>query len=105
MAKHFLQKFGTSMGTRMAPPYANLFMYTKESKIIQAFITFLLFWKRLIDDIFFVFIGSEPELTLLQTQMNESHPNIKYTFTSSKTHIPFLDMVVYINNERKLCTK
>ena len=46
---------GTSMGTRMAPPYANLFMGRVEHKILQFFHTFITIWKRFIDDIFFYF--------------------------------------------------
>ena len=33
--QHFLQKQGTAMGTRMAPPYANLFMGTFESDALE----------------------------------------------------------------------
>ena len=38
MDKHFLQLVGTAMGTKAAPPYANLFMGRHEETIWEAFI-------------------------------------------------------------------
>ena len=32
--KHYLQKRGTAIGTRIAPSYANLFMHDLESKLL-----------------------------------------------------------------------
>ena len=32
---YYIQTQGTAMGTRMAPAYANIFMYTMEEKIIE----------------------------------------------------------------------
>ena len=58
MDKHFLQLMGTAMGTKAAPPYANLFMGRHEETIWEAFIWAILFWKRFIDDIFLIFLGT-----------------------------------------------
>ena len=38
MDKHFLQLVGTAIGTKAAPPYANLFMGHHEETIWEAFI-------------------------------------------------------------------
>ena len=65
---------GTSMGTGMAPPYANLFMGRVEHKILQFFHTFITIWKRFIDDIFFIFTGTLEQLTHLINYMNALHP-------------------------------
>ena len=46
------QKTGTSMGTRMAPPYTNLFMGRVDAKIMEQYPQSILFYKRFIDDIF-----------------------------------------------------
>ena len=46
MEKHFLQLMGTAMGTKAAPPYANLFMGRHEETIWEAFIWAILFWKK-----------------------------------------------------------
>ena len=33
--KHFIQKLGTTIGTRMAPSYANIFMNKLERQLIE----------------------------------------------------------------------
>ena len=64
MDTHIHQVCGTSMGTRMAPPYANLFMGKEEQIIILTFLHLIYFWKRFIDDIFFIFLGSHSNSNL-----------------------------------------
>ncbi|XP_057297959.1 uncharacterized protein LOC130628918 [Hydractinia symbiolongicarpus] len=104
MTSFYHQIKGTSMGTRMAPPYANLFMAVLEGLIIADFPGFIEFWKRFIDDIFFIFTGTELQLKKLFTHMNKIHPSIKFTFEYSKSDIPFLDTRIYIDQSRKLQT-
>ena len=89
MDMHMHQTLGTSIGTRMAPFYANLFMGKEERTIILTFLHLIYFWKSFIDDIFFIFLGSHSQLKSLMTFMNTISPTIKYTFTYSKqTHFP-----------------
>ena len=45
------QILGTSMGTRMVPLSANLFMVKEERTIILTFLLLIYFYKRFIDDI------------------------------------------------------
>lgn len=104
MEELYQQITGTSMGTRMAPPYANLFMGRIEGDIVQRFLALLLIWKRFIDDIFFIFLGTENELKQVFEYMNAIHPTIKFTFDYSLTQIPFLDTIVYVDSSRNLQT-
>ncbi|XP_057310207.1 uncharacterized protein LOC130648186 [Hydractinia symbiolongicarpus] len=97
MTSFYHQIKGTSMGTRMAPPYANLFVAVLEGLIIADFPSFIEFWKRFIDDIYFIFTGTELQLKQLFTHMNKIHPSIKFTFEYSKSDIPFLDTRIYID--------
>lgn len=99
-----MQTQGTSMGGRYAPPYANLFMARIEEIILNHWPTYILLWKRFIDDIFFIFLGSFQELHALQAFMNDLHPTIKFTFEVSTTDIPFLDTRVMINENRSIIT-
>ena len=96
MDTHIHQILGTSMGTRMAPPYANLFMGKEERTIILTFLHLIYFWKRFIDDIFFIFLGSHSQLNSLMTFMNTISPTIKYTFIYSKQTVTFLDVKIYL---------
>ena len=101
--QHFIQNTGTSMGGRYAPPYANIFMSKIEDIIYQEWSSHIPFWKRFIDDIFFIFTGSLNELNRLKTFMNSIHDTIKFTFTESLTSIAFLDTLIY-TVDRKLMT-
>ena len=72
--RHFLQLVGTAMRTKAAPPYANLFMGRHEETIREAFIWGIPFWKRFIDDIFLIFIGTTKQLQSLKDFLNNLHP-------------------------------
>ena len=103
MEETYKQISGTSMGTRVAPPYANLFMGLIEDLITGNF-SLIHFWKRFIDDIFFIFLGTETQLEEVIRFMNNMHPTIKFTFQYSHHQIAFLDTMVYIDDQRKLQT-
>ena len=104
MDTHIHQVLGTSMGTTMAPPCANLFLGKEEHTIILTFLHSIYFWKRFIDDIF-IFHGSHTQLQSLMTFMNTIIPTIKYTFTYSEQTASFLDVQIYLSESRKLKTK
>ena len=99
------QLLGSSMGTRMASLYSNLVMGKEERTIILTFLHLIYFWKRFIDDIFFTFLGSHSKLKSLMTFMNTISPTIKYTFTYFKQTFSFLDVQIYLSENRKRKTK
>ena len=80
------------METKIAPPYANLFMCKEKCTIIQSFFQLLYFWKFFIADIFFIFLGSHTQLESLMTFMNTVMHTIKYTFSYSKQAVSLLDI-------------
>ena len=91
----YRQIIGTAMGSRPAPPFANLFMAgiidKKIKDIIQSYENNneslqLKLFKRFLDDLFFVFIGSTQVLHKLICDINSIHPNIKLTM--EHTSIP-----------------
>ena len=98
---HIRQILGSSMKTIMPPPppspYANLFMEKEECTIILTFLRLIYFWKRFIDDIFFIFLGSHSHLNSLMTFMNTISPIIKYRFTYSEQTVTFLDVQIYLS--------
>ncbi|XP_066923522.1 uncharacterized protein [Clytia hemisphaerica] len=98
--QHYLQNSGTSMGGRYAPQYANLFMGTIEDMILTEFQPYILLWKRFIDDIFFLFSGSQEDFNRLTNFMNSIHDTIKFTFESSTFNINFLDISILFKNHK-----
>ena len=60
--KHFIQKLGTAIGTRMAPSYANIFMDKLERQFIEQAEMKPHTWWRYIDDIFIIWTEGENSL-------------------------------------------
>ena len=55
-------------------------------------------WKRFIDDIFFIWTDSEENLNKFLKDLNEFHPNLKFTYEKSKEKINFLDLVIKLTD-------
>ena len=93
--KTFRQKQGTAIGTKMAPPYAILFMSDLENTFLEnSPLKPFVLW-RYIDDIFMIWQHGEEELTKFLQDLNSCHPTIKFTSEFSKDKINFLDVMVY----------
>ena len=107
-SRYFHQIKGTAMGTPMAVNYANLFMSSFEQRLLESFEKDFhqkpYLWLRFIDDIFFVWVGSEETLQAFIEYANNfskkcgMRSNIEFTDVYSKTSVNFLDMVVKIGN-------
>ena len=106
--KIYKQLIGTAMGTRVACSYACLFMAWLEStrllgnwKGVQPRL-----WRRYIDDIWFLWAGSEDELKDFIRHLNSSHRLIKFTanYNVKTKSTPFLDMEISIDNKGYLQT-
>ena len=61
--KNYLQTHRTAMGTKMAVPFANIFMGTVESQILYRSAQKPLVWKRYIDDTFSIWNINKDEVT------------------------------------------
>ena len=96
----FKQKQGTAIGTKMAPPYAILFMDDLENKILEGFHLQPYVWWRYIDDIFLIWQHGEESLKQFLGHLNSSHPSIKFTSTISNVSIDFLDVKVIRHGEK-----
>ena len=128
--KWFTQQFGTAIGTKVAPTYANLFMGKLEKSILEGWIGRNPdLWKRYIDDIISIWSGTEQELLNFLEYMNSIHHSIKFTAEfRNRTHqvktkwtdkftierkplgdkkprsVDFLDSTIYIDEAGKLQT-
>ena len=76
---YFLQLQGTAMGTKMAPSYANILMGSLKPILTQLEHPHILLWRRYTDDIhlFLIWTGSEEQLKVFVTNINQVHPTIK----------------------------
>ncbi|XP_069473373.1 uncharacterized protein [Ambystoma mexicanum] len=100
---YYLQIKGTSMGSAMAPVYANTFMYTFEHTHVLENIDCsdkILLWKRFIDDIFGIWCGTQEELTSFLNYLNTIHHSIKFTMEIGAPSLHFLDVCLEIKDNR-----
>ena len=82
--KLYQQLFGTSMGTKPAPPYANVFMARKiDFKILEILqkyqengVISKKYMKRFLDDIFLIFKGTIANLHKFFEEINMIHPTM-----------------------------
>ena len=102
--KHYHQKSGTAMGTKLAPSYANLFMSKFEQDHVYTYHLQPSLWKRFIDDIFLIWTHGMDTLKEFILHLNTVHPTLKFTSVISPTEIAFLDLTIYITDD-KLCTR
>ena len=76
---------GTAIGAKFAPPYAFIFMNTVEIDFLETQAVKPLVWLRCIDDIFFIWNESEEKLDEFLENLNNFHPNLKFTSEKSKS--------------------
>ena len=71
---------GTAVGTKFAPPYASIFMNEMETTFLKTQRLQPFIWLRYIDGIFFIWTHGEEQLNLFLKDLNEFHPNLKFTY-------------------------
>ena len=106
--QNYLQIHGTAMGTKMAPSFANLFLGIFETNALSNAPFHPHTWWRYLDDIFMIWTEGLDHLKIFVDYLNNIHPTIKFTSNHSLTNIPFLDVMVSLNNgtiETDLYTK
>lgn len=102
--EYFLQIHGTSMGTPVAPTYANIFMGTLENKILANLPHKPTVYLRYIDDIFIIWEHGEQQFHKLVTLLNNAHATIKFTSEHSTRSINFLDTSIILENGKLTTT-
>ena len=91
--KHFKQLNGTAIGTKLAPPYAILFVGYLKDKILNSAEKPLV-WGRYIDDNFIIWQHGKETLKEFLKIRNSCHPTIKFTPEYSLHKVNFLDAEV-----------
>ena len=77
--RYFKQLNGTAIGTKLALPYAILFLGYLEDKILNSLVETPLVWWRYIGDIFMIWQHGEETLKEILKILNSCHPTIKLT--------------------------
>ena len=98
----FKQLRGTSVGTKMAPPYAISFIGDLDERILQDCSFKPLVWWRYIDDIFLLRQHGKEKLKEFLDTLNRYHPGIKFTSKYSREQIDFLDVEIIKEGSRLL---
>ena len=101
--RHFVQRRGTAIGTRMAPSYGNIFMDKLERQLISHALIKPHTWWWYIDDIFIIWTEGEESLKDFLNYLNSAHGTIKFTSKWSYQEVEFLDVKV-LNDSGKLET-
>ncbi len=94
----FLQKSGTAIGTKLAPVFANIFMWHIENTIQERSACNPELWTHFIDDIFMLWQDGEEALLEFLAMINNIHPSIMFTSDWSRYRVNFLDVTVSIEN-------
>ena len=90
--EYFQQTCGTAMGTKMAPAFATLFMHQLEQSFLSTQTYKPLIWIRYIDDIFAPWTHGEEKLHSFLQDLNNFHPNIKFTYEINHDKATYLDI-------------
>ena len=89
---------GTAIETKFAPPYACIYMDKVETSFLETKKMKPLVWFRYIDDVLFIWTHEQEKLDSFLEELNRCKPHLKFTYESSKTTIPFLDLKVCLSN-------
>ena len=98
----WLQKSGTAIGTRAAPTLANIFMGEWEADLLNRWSgTPVQFYRRYIDDLFFIWSGTVDELEDFVSLANSLCKSIKVTVEYNKDTkaVNYLDMKIFIDGD------
>jgi hypothetical protein len=94
----YQQKEGIAMGTNAAPTLANYYLdQLIDHEIINQDKTRNYY--RYIDDIFFTWTGTTEELSHFAEGINNTVPNLKFTYKTSRDRIEFLDLNIITNHK------
>ncbi|XP_072051788.1 uncharacterized protein [Amphiura filiformis] len=99
--KHFIQKSGIVMGTKLGPSMACIFMgYIIEDQIFSQYNGIKPdLYRRYIDDIIGFSSCSRDDLEKFINYVKSFHPSLDFTFEISNNSLSFLDIQVLVNQD------
>ena len=105
--RYFLQLNGTAMGTNVACMYATIYYsYHEETQLLH--LSYIKFYRRLIDDAFIIFDDKKGSFADLEANMNDFGPinkRLHWTTEQPSNSIDFLDLTITINEDGTITTR
>ena len=78
--------------TKIAPPYVYIFMDKIETSFLETQEMKPLVWIRYKDDVFLFWTHGQEKLNSFLEELNRYNSYLNFTYESSKTSIPFLEL-------------
>ncbi|XP_042859141.1 uncharacterized protein LOC122245261 [Penaeus japonicus] len=100
----YRQGKGTAIGASVSVAIAEIFVHASIEMKRKKLVTQPSVFYRYIDDIFGIFTGTEAELLEYHEELNKIHPDLKFTVEYSKKELPFLDTMVYLDDQGNVQT-
>ena len=105
----YFQRDGLPIGKSISKPLAGIYMHWFERNFVfnndNSLKQYLKFWKRQVDDVFFVWSGSKDDLELFMWHLNGVEMKVQFKMELEKeSFLPFLDVGI-TKSEGKLITK
>ena len=97
--KFYRQGKGTAIGASVSVAVAEIFVHASIEKKRKQLNKQPEIFYRYIDDIFGIFLGTEEELQAYHEGLNSIHPDLQFTLEHSREKLPFLDTMVYFDDE------
>ena len=92
----FRQTRGVAMGTKCAPPFANLFMASLKERALGTWKGPVpTAWLRFLDDVLMLWNGGLEQLERFLSHLNGQMSTIKFTLEHSQNSAVFLDLHIY----------
>lgn len=91
--QYYLQTCGCPMGKKIGPAAANIYLLEFDNQAMNYPLKPLLFF-RYLDDIFFIWTYSIPDLLDFEKYLNNLIPGIHLTFTYDTNSVNFLDITI-----------
>ena len=88
------QRSGTAIGTKFAPAYAGIFMGEVETEFFKSEELQPFLCRCYIGNMFFIWTHGTQELNSFLNKLNKFHPNLSFTYETSKETANFLDLNV-----------